>query len=38
MHLAPLGDAVQFSKFFFTDFFFLFTAHGLITQDDSVRQ
>jgi len=42
MHLAPIGNGVKTcsvynSKFYFTNFF-LFAAHRLQTQDDSVRQ
>ncbi len=42
MHLAPMATWSKFAasiifKFNFADFF-LFTAHRLITQDDSVRQ
>jgi hypothetical protein len=43
MHLAPIGNGVQICSAYnfqilFRGFFFLFAAHRLLTQDDSVRQ
>jgi hypothetical protein len=43
MHLAPVGDGVQICSVYnfqilFRGFFLLFTAHRLITQDDSLHQ
>jgi hypothetical protein len=41
--LAPIGNGVQICSVYnfqilFCGFFFLFAAHRLMTQDDSVRQ
>jgi hypothetical protein len=43
MPVAPIGNGVQICSFFnfqilYRRFFFLFAAHHLMTQDDSVRQ